>query len=310
MFYSEASASASGLARATASAIASTSVSVTSSATSDVSQKDADNLALLTAQKEAEQLAIINANEIANNILVGNNELVIISALEEEFLINYSNDEKIKITLVTKSPFPTYRVITNDSECVYIVSGVGKANSAASVMYAINGLGAQKIVWFGTSGGALPKYNINDIVIIKKSIYIDADYTAFGYELGQMAGEDLFQYTSEDFSNLNYELLQKDTKLITYNDGTSGTCDQFVTNFELLDKFPPSYDIGLVDNENTSALQIINSLNKKSCIIRYISDDLTDSIDGQVQTFDKTLVFCSIFFRKYFYENLNAIKNF
>lgn len=310
MFYSQASASASGLARATASAIASTSVSVTSSATSDVSQKDADKLALLSAQKEAAQLALINANEIANDILVGNNELIIISALQEELLTNYSNDENIKIVLVTNSPIPTYRIVTKDSECLYLVSGVGKANSASAIMYAINGLNANKIVWFGSAGSAIPKFNINDIVLIKRSIYIDADYTAFGYALGQMAGEDLFQYTSDDFSNLNYKLLQKDRKLQIFNDGTSGTCDQFVTDFELLDKFPPSYDIGLVDCENTSCLQIVNSLNKKVCIIRYVSDNLKDPTQGQVQTFDETLVLCSIFFRNYFYENLNTIKSF
>lgn len=310
MFYSQASASASGLARATASAIASTSVSVTTSATSDVSQKDADNLALLTAQKEADELALFNANKIANDILSGNNELIIISALESEFLTNYSNDEKIKISLITNSPFLTYRVVTNDSECLYVVSGVGKANSASAIMYAINGLGANKVVWVGTSGSAIPKLNINDIAVIERSIYIDADYTAVGLPLGEMFGEDLFQYTSSDFSNLNFNLLQNYTKLNLFNNVISGTCDQFVTGFTLLDKFPPSYNIGLVDNENTSALQIANQLNKKVCIIRYVSDNLSDTTQGQVQTFDKTLVLCSIFFRKYFYENLNVITNF
>jgi nucleoside phosphorylase len=310
MFKGSASASSTSQAKSTASAIASTSVTVTSEATSNISQEDANKLALIEAQRQAEQLALVNATEIANNILSGNNDLVIISPLEEEFLTNYSNDEKIKINLITNSPVQTYRVITNNSECIYLVSGVGKANSASTIMYAINGLGAKKILLFGTSASAVPKYNINDIAVVNRSIYIDANYTALGLPLGQMYGEDLFQYTSTDFSDFNYNLLKKYIKLNTFNNSTTGTCDQFVTNFELLDNFLPSYDIDLVNCEDTSALQIINSLKTQSCIIRYVSDNLINSTEGQVQTFDKTLIVCSIFFRNYFYENLNSIKNF
>ena len=174
-------------------------------------------------------------------------------------------------------------------------------------MYAHN-LGAKKIIWFGSSGSAIPKFNINNIVVIRRSIYIDANYTAFGLPLGEMAGEDLFQYTTKKFSDLNYILLQKNTKLNVFNDGTSGTCDQFVTDFNLLNQFPKEYDIGLVDNENNSSLQISNSLNNKTCIIRYVSDNLTDPTQGQVQTFEKTLILCSIFFRNYFFNNLYVLK--
>lgn len=237
------------------------------------------------------------------------NELIIISALKEELLTNYDiNNEKIKIIFLTNFPVETYKVITKDSECLYIVSGVGKANSASAIMYA-HYLGAKKIIWFGSSGSATPKFNINDIVVVKRALYIDADYTAFGLPLGEMFGEDLFQHTSEKFSNLNYFLLKNITKLNIYDNATTGTCDQFITDFVLLDKFPKDYDIGLVDNENNSALQISNSLKKEICIIRYVSDNLTDPIQGQIQTFNETLILCSIFFRNYFYENLNILKN-
>lgn len=259
-------------------------------------------------------MAILNIIEETKknitNLLCKNNELVIISALKEELLTNYDiNNEKIKIIFITNFPFEIYKVITLDSECLYIVSGVGKANSASAIMYAHH-LGAKKIIWFGSAGSAVPKFNINDIVVIKRSIYIDADYTPFGLPLGEMVGEDLFQYTTEDYSNLNYSLLKKNNKLNVFDGATTGTCDQFVIDFTLLDKFPKDYDIGLVDNENTSSLQISNSLNNKICIIRYVSDNLTDPTQGQVQTFEKTLILCSIFFRNYFNDNLNILKNY
>ena len=309
MFTATATATGTSQARATASIATSCSVTSSSSATSNISQEDANNIAIINAQKDANELALLNANKIANDALSGNNELIIISALEEEFLSNYNNNEKIKISLITNSPLPTYRVITNDAECLYIVSGVGKANSASSIMYAINGLGAKKIIWFGTSASATLKLNINDVAIIKRAIYLDANYTAFGLPLGEMYGEDLFQYTSENFSNLNYNLLKQDNILKIFNDITSGTCDQFVINFDLIDLFPKDYDIALVDCENTSSLQISNSFdNIQICTIRYVSDNLIDPTEGQLQTFDKTLILSSLFFRNYFYKNLLIIK--
>ena len=316
MFIASASASSSASATASATSSATTTVVISTKSSSDISQEDAYNKAVKKANKEANSLALLNAQQIAINLLSTSNDVIIISALFDEFLKNYDYDsENIKITLISNSPIPTYRVITDNAECIYLNSGVGKTNIASATSYALTTLGANKIIVFGTCGSATEPYKVNNVALVNKSIYIDANYVPLGYTLGQMYGQDLFQYSSEDFSNYNYELLIKNPNTKIFNNLTSGTCDQFIINFDLLNEFPKSYNITLVDNEDTSSLQVFNNfknasnnVNKKICIIRYISD-IIGSAD-EAQEFEKTLKFCSIFFRKYFYDNLAAIKNY
>jgi nucleoside phosphorylase len=316
MFIASASATSSASATASATSSATTTVEIITKSTSDISQEDAYNKAVKKANIEANSLALLNAKQIAINLLSTSNDVIIISALKDEFLNNYDYDkENIKITLISNSPIPTYRVITDNAECIYLTSGVGKTNIASATFYALNTLGAKKIILIGTCASTTEPYKVNTVGLVNKSIYIDANYTALGYTLGQMYGEELFQYSSEDFSNYNYELLVKNSNTNIFNNLTSGTCDQFITNFDLLNKFPKSYNIALVDNEDTSSLQVFNNLkdasnnvNKKICIIRYISDIIESS--DEEQKFLDTLKFCSIFFRKYFYDNLAAIKNY
>ena len=316
MFTASASASSSASATASATSSATTTVMINTKSSSDISQEDAYNKAVNKATKEANELALLNAQQIAINLLSTSNDVIIISALSEEFLTNYDYDsENIKITLISNSPIPTYRVVTDNAECIYLNSGAGKTNIASATFYALTTLGANKIIVFGTCGSATEPYKVNTVALVNKSIYIDANYTALGYTLGQMYGEDLFQYSSEDFSNYNYELLVKNSNTNIFNNLTSGTCDQFVTNFDLLNEFPEYYNIALVNNEDTSSLQVFNNLmdasnnvNKKICIIRYVSDIIGTA--DEPQEFYDTLQFCSLFFRNYFYNNLSAIKSY
>jgi nucleoside phosphorylase len=237
------------------------------------------------------------------------NELIVISAVKEEILTNYNiQTDLLKIIPITNSPLNTYRIISENSTCLYIVSNVGKANSAYSIGYA-KSLGAKKILWLGTAG-ITPELKVGDYCIIERSIYIDSNFTEFGLPLGQEYGEDLFQYTNKDFSNYVYDLFYKFApKKNVYNNITSGTSDSFITNYNLLNLFPKSYNIKMTNNEDNSSLQITNNLGKiKQCIIRCASDVIgTPSQDSQ---YTKILKISSKEYRNFLYYNLLYIKNY
>lgn len=232
--------------------------------------------------------------------------LVIITALKEE-LLNFNNS-KINFILISMHPIPTYKIISGNYECLYIVSGVGKANAAFAIYYAKD-LGAEKILWVGTAGGSSSDLTVNNIGIVTSSLYLDANFTPLGLPYGQMLGEPLIQYSTAAFSNFVYELIKtQNINRYIINNVTSGTGDLFVTNYDLIDKFQ-NINIGLVNCEDTAALQVASNFKCIDiAIVRYISDNL--STPGQEQQFEKSLILASEFFINFISNNLEKLLNY
>lgn len=150
----------------------------------------------------------------------------------------------------------------------YMASGVGKVAAALAVARA-HALGYRRILWFGTAGSrSLP---LGQIVVVRKSFYLDVDFTALGMHPYQLYSEPILQTASPGFS----EQLAREFQI---QEAISGTRDSFLqSNKDGAD---------LVDCEDAAAMQAARHLpGMEIGIVRYISDHFDpDSYKKSVAT--------------------------
>ena len=79
-----------------------------------------------------------------------------------------------------------------EQEVVLVQSGIGKVLAAITTTLLISHYQVDAVINTGSAGGIGPGLQIGDVVLSDKLAYFDADVTAFGYEMGQMAGMPLY----------------------------------------------------------------------------------------------------------------------
>lgn len=79
-------------------------------------------------------------------------------------------------------------------EVVVVQSGIGKTLAALTATLLVSHYHVDILINSGSAGGIGSGLAIGDVVISDKLAYFDADVTAFGYELGQMAGMPLYYH--------------------------------------------------------------------------------------------------------------------
>ncbi len=77
----------------------------------------------------------------------------------------------------------------NGVDVVLLQSGIGKVAAAVGTTLLINDYQPDAVINTGSAGGFAPSLNLGDVVISTEVRHHDADVTAFGYEMGQMAGQ-------------------------------------------------------------------------------------------------------------------------
>lgn len=77
-------------------------------------------------------------------------------------------------------------------EIVVVESGIGKVLAAITTTLLISHYQVTTVINTGSAGGIGTGLEIGDVVISDKLAYFDADVTAFGYAMGQMAGMPLY----------------------------------------------------------------------------------------------------------------------
>lgn len=85
-----------------------------------------------------------------------------------------------------------------DKEVVVVQSGIGKVLAAVTTTLLISHYQVDLVINTGSAGGIGTGLSIGDVVIADKLAYYDADVTAFGYEMGQMAGMPLYYEAAEE----------------------------------------------------------------------------------------------------------------
>ena len=110
----------------------------------------------------------------------------IIGAMEEE--VTLLRDKIENRQTITLGGSEIYTGQLNGVDVALLKSGIGKVAAAMGVTLLLERCQPDVIINTGSAGGLAPTLKVGDIVVSDEARYHDADVTAFGYEIGQMAG--------------------------------------------------------------------------------------------------------------------------
>ncbi len=111
----------------------------------------------------------------------------IIGAMEQEVAI--LKDKLQNCVTETKAGATFYTGQINGVDVVLLQSGIGKVAASIGTTLLIECFKPDAIINTGSAGGFDSSLNLGDVVISSEVRHHDADITAFGYEMGQMAGQ-------------------------------------------------------------------------------------------------------------------------
>ncbi|VAX76398.1 5'-methylthioadenosine/S-adenosylhomocysteine nucleosidase [Serratia symbiotica] len=113
-------------------------------------------------------------------------KVAIIGAMEQEvFLIR----DQIKNRQTLQRPvIEIYTGQICSVDVAVLKSGVGKVSAAIDTTLLLQHCRPDLVINIGSAGGVARTLKVGDIVVSEEVRYHDADVTAFGYKLGQMAG--------------------------------------------------------------------------------------------------------------------------
>ncbi|WP_428771293.1 5'-methylthioadenosine/S-adenosylhomocysteine nucleosidase [Vibrio sp.] len=111
----------------------------------------------------------------------------IIGAMEQEVTILKQALENCQ--QMNKAGCTFYTGQLNGVEVVLLQSGIGKVAAAIGTTILLDEHQPDVVINTGSAGGFDSSLNVGDVVISSEVRHHDADVTAFGYEMGQMAGQ-------------------------------------------------------------------------------------------------------------------------
>ncbi len=112
-------------------------------------------------------------------------KIAIIGAMEQEVSLLKGKMEGCQLQVVANCKF--YTGTLNGQDVVLLQSGIGKVAAAIGTSVLLERFKPSLVINTGSAGGFDPSLNLGDVVISTEVAYHDADVTAFGYEMGQMA---------------------------------------------------------------------------------------------------------------------------
>ncbi|AIU67809.1 5'-methylthioadenosine/S-adenosylhomocysteine nucleosidase [Vibrio coralliilyticus] len=111
----------------------------------------------------------------------------IIGAMEQEVSILKQAIENCQE--VSKAGCTFFSGQLNGVDVVLLQSGIGKVAAAIGTTVLLDEYQPDVVINTGSAGGFDSTLNLGDVVISTEVRHHDADVTAFGYEIGQMAGQ-------------------------------------------------------------------------------------------------------------------------
>ncbi|NOJ24837.1 5'-methylthioadenosine/S-adenosylhomocysteine nucleosidase [Vibrio coralliilyticus] len=111
----------------------------------------------------------------------------IIGAMEQEVSILKQAIENCQE--VSKAGCTFFSGQLNGVDVVLLQSGIGKVAAAVGTTVLLDEYQPDVVINTGSAGGFDSTLNLGDVVISTEVRHHDADVTAFGYEIGQMAGQ-------------------------------------------------------------------------------------------------------------------------
>ncbi len=111
----------------------------------------------------------------------------IIGAMEQE--VSILKDAIENGETVSKAGCTYFSGQINGVDVVLLQSGIGKVAAAVGTTILLDEYQPDVVINTGSAGGFDSSLNLGDVVISTEVRHHDADVTAFGYEIGQMAGQ-------------------------------------------------------------------------------------------------------------------------
>lgn len=154
-----------------------------------------------------------------------------------------------------------YKGKFNNKDCVLMISGIGKVNSALTTQYIIDNYKIDYLLNFGTTGAIDSNFNVGDIYICKKAIQFDFDLSEIdNCEKGYME-----EYDTKFFECKN-DMLEKENAI-----GVLATGDIFSNNMETI-KYLQGIGCNLKDMEGGAIFQVCKANNMPLLMIKAVSD--------------------------------------
>ena len=113
-------------------------------------------------------------------------KIAVIGAMEQEVELLRDALQNTKTETIANSEYTTGTY--EGKEVILLKSGIGKVNAAMSTTILLEKYQPDVVINTGSAGGFDAALKVGDIVISDEVRHHDVDVTAFGYEIGQMAG--------------------------------------------------------------------------------------------------------------------------
>ncbi|PJC86219.1 5'-methylthioadenosine/S-adenosylhomocysteine nucleosidase [Vibrio sp. HA2012] len=160
----------------------------------------------------------------------------------------------------------------NGVDVVLLKSGIGKVSSAVGTTLLLEIYQPDVVINTGSAGGFDQSLNLGDVVISTEVRHHDADVTAFGYEIGQMAGQPAAFISDRHLITVAEKALQQMNNKHAVH-GLICTGDQFINSDErksfILQNFP---SVIAVDMEAVAIAQTCHQFGVPFVVVRAISD--------------------------------------
>ncbi|NGZ65549.1 5'-methylthioadenosine/S-adenosylhomocysteine nucleosidase [Vibrio aestuarianus subsp. cardii] len=194
----------------------------------------------------------------------------IIGAMEQEVAIlkNAINN----VQQVSKAGCTYFIGQIHGVDVVLLQSGIGKVAAAIGTTILLEEYQPDVVINTGSAGGFDASLTMGDVVISSEVRHHDADVTAFGYEMGQMAGQPAAFKADETLMNITEKALtQMEDKHAVR--GLICTGDAFVYTAErqafIRQHFP---SVIAVEMEASAVAQTCHQFNVPFVVVRAISD--------------------------------------
>lgn len=193
----------------------------------------------------------------------------IIGAMEQEVaLLRDKIEECQTLTLANCEIYTGY---LHGVQVALLKSGIGKTAAALGTTLLLQLFQPTLVINTGTAGGLAPQLQVGDIVISDEVRYHDVDVTAFGYEVGQMAGYPAAFAAAPTLINLVEESV-KALKLTAVR-GLIVSGDSFINGATPLEKIRRLFPQAIaVEMEATAIGHVCQQFAVPFVVVRAVSD--------------------------------------
>ncbi|USD41649.1 5'-methylthioadenosine/S-adenosylhomocysteine nucleosidase [Vibrio sp. SCSIO 43135] len=194
----------------------------------------------------------------------------IIGAMEQEVKILKQAIENCET--VNKAGCTFFAGQLNGVEVVLLQSGIGKVAAAVGTTILLDEYQPDLVINTGSAGGFDSSLNLGDVVISTEVRHHDADVTAFGYEMGQMAGQPAAFIADSKLMDVAEKALtlMEDKHAVR---GLICTGDAFVCTAERQDFIRKHFPTVIaVEMEASAIAQACHQFNVPFVVVRAISD--------------------------------------